>query len=101
LIIWALTFGVTIKYVLVVLFADDAGEGGTFALYSLLARYARIEDREPGKATRNSMDKNSKELDRYPTMAMKGSNNKVRSFFERNRAFKLSVRMAAIFGESP
>lgn len=41
LIIWALTLIVTVKYVAVVLCADDEGEGGTFALYSLLTRYVR------------------------------------------------------------
>lgn len=39
LIIWSLTIVVTIKYVTIVLFADDDGEGGTFALYSLITRY--------------------------------------------------------------
>lgn len=39
LIIWALTIIVTIKYVLIVMHADDEGEGGTFALFSLLSRY--------------------------------------------------------------
>lgn len=32
LIIWTLTLIVTIKYVLIVLSADDEGEGGTFAI---------------------------------------------------------------------
>lgn len=41
LIIWALTIMVTIKYVCIVLNADDEGEGGTFAVYSLLSRYVR------------------------------------------------------------
>lgn len=39
LIIWTLTLMVSIKYVVIVLRADDEGEGGTFALYSLLSRY--------------------------------------------------------------
>lgn len=39
LIIWTLTLMVSIKYVMIVLLADDEGEGGTFALYSLLSRY--------------------------------------------------------------
>lgn len=39
LIIWTLTLMVSIKYVLIVLRADDEGEGGTFAIYSLLSRY--------------------------------------------------------------
>jgi KUP system potassium uptake protein len=41
LIIWSLTLIVTVKYVCIVLFADDEGEGGTFAMYNLLARYVR------------------------------------------------------------
>lgn len=39
LIIWSITLIVTIKYVLIVLYANDEGEGGTFAIYSLLSRY--------------------------------------------------------------
>lgn len=35
LIIWSLTLIVTIKYVLIVLSADDEGEGGTFAICKL------------------------------------------------------------------
>ena len=32
---------VSVKYILIVLRADDEGEGGTFAVYSLLSRYVR------------------------------------------------------------
>ncbi|KAH0545280.1 Potassium transporter 8 [Glutinoglossum americanum] len=39
LIIWTLTLIVTVKYCFIVLLADDEGEGGTFALYTLLTRY--------------------------------------------------------------
>jgi KUP system potassium uptake protein len=39
LIIWALTIMVTIKYIFIVLRADNEGEGGTFSCYSLLTRY--------------------------------------------------------------
>ena len=41
LIIWTLTLMVCVKYILIVLRADDEGEGGTFAVYSLLSRYVR------------------------------------------------------------
>lgn len=41
LIIWTLTLMVSVKYILIVLRADDEGEGGTFAVYSLLSRYVR------------------------------------------------------------
>ena len=32
---------VSVKYITIVLRADDEGEGGTFAVYSLLSRYVR------------------------------------------------------------
>lgn len=37
-IIWTLTLQTTIKYVILVLRADNRGEGGTFALYALVRR---------------------------------------------------------------
>jgi KUP system potassium uptake protein len=37
-IIWTLTLQTTIKYVMLVLQADNRGEGGTFALYALVRR---------------------------------------------------------------
>jgi len=61
-----------------------------FAMYSLLARYAKIEDKEPGKA--------SKGLDRYLTQEIGIVNRSVRSILENKRAIKLSIRMIAIFG---
>jgi len=39
IVIWALTMMVTVKYVLVILHADNEGEGGTFSCYTLLSRY--------------------------------------------------------------
>ncbi|GKT63000.1 LOW QUALITY PROTEIN: potassium uptake protein [Colletotrichum tofieldiae] len=44
LIIWSLTLMVTVKYVFIVLHADNEGEGGTFSCYSLLTRYLPISD---------------------------------------------------------
>ncbi|KAK0624841.1 potassium transporter-domain-containing protein [Bombardia bombarda] len=46
-IIWSLTIVVTLKYVLIILRADNEGEGGTFSCYSLLTRYANITERDP------------------------------------------------------
>jgi len=39
LVIWSITMMVTVKYVFIILHADNAGEGGTFSTYSLLSRY--------------------------------------------------------------
>lgn len=41
IIIWSLFMMVTVKYVFIILHADNAGEGGTFSTYSLLSRYVR------------------------------------------------------------
>ncbi|KAG4205972.1 hypothetical protein ERO13_A04G135000v2 [Gossypium hirsutum] len=41
-VFWTLTLVPLLKYVFIVLKADDNGEGGTFALYSLLCRHARV-----------------------------------------------------------
>ncbi|GKV08556.1 hypothetical protein SLEP1_g20169 [Rubroshorea leprosula] len=41
-VFWTLTLIPLVKYVFIVLRADDNGEGGTFALYSLLCRHARV-----------------------------------------------------------
>ncbi|KAK9221746.1 hypothetical protein WN944_010175 [Citrus x changshan-huyou] len=42
LIFWTLTLIPLLKYIFIVLSADDNGEGGTFALYSLLCRHAKF-----------------------------------------------------------
>ncbi|OWM87755.1 potassium transporter 7 isoform X3 [Punica granatum] len=42
LVIYTLVLIPVVKYVLVVLWANDDGEGGTFALYSLICRHAKV-----------------------------------------------------------
>ncbi|KAL5545219.1 hypothetical protein UlMin_009003 [Ulmus minor] len=41
-IFWTLTIISLLKYAIIVLKADDDGEGGTFALYSILCRHAKV-----------------------------------------------------------
>ncbi|KAM7268987.1 hypothetical protein ACFE04_024484 [Oxalis oulophora] len=41
-VFWTLTLIPLLKYVFIVLKANDNGEGGTFALYTLLCRHARL-----------------------------------------------------------
>ncbi|KAF2286819.1 hypothetical protein GH714_030519 [Hevea brasiliensis] len=43
LIIYSLTFIPLLKYILIVCRANDNGQGGTFALYSLLCRHANVK----------------------------------------------------------
>ncbi|KAH6808463.1 high affinity K+ transporter 5 [Perilla frutescens var. frutescens] len=42
LILYTLTLIPLIKYVFIVLLANDNGDGGTFALYSLICRYVKV-----------------------------------------------------------
>ena len=46
IILWSLTMMVTVKYVLVILHADNEGEGGTFSTYSLISRYVSIQQNQ-------------------------------------------------------
>ncbi|TVU05211.1 hypothetical protein EJB05_48365 [Eragrostis curvula] len=60
LILWTLTLISLVKYVLVVLDADDHGEGGTFALYSLLRQHVNFKGSMPVPVTRLASDINLK-----------------------------------------
>src|SRR5687768_2294000 len=42
LLFWTLTLAITVKYVGLVLLADNGGEGGTFALMGLLRQHAFV-----------------------------------------------------------
>lgn len=76
-ILWSVTIMVTLKYVLIVLRADNQGEGGTFSCYSLLTRYANITDRDPREAR-------LVKIARYETGDLPPSNRTLRSSIERS-----------------
>ncbi|XP_062195178.1 potassium transporter 26-like [Phragmites australis] len=61
LILWTLTLISLVKYVFIVLHADDHGEGGTFALYSLLRQHVYFNGKTmPMPVTRLASDINLK-----------------------------------------
>ncbi|XP_042491356.1 potassium transporter 26-like [Macadamia integrifolia] len=60
LIFWTLTLVALVKYVLIVLRADDYGEGGTFALYSLLNRHVNFRNKISIQNTRLQSDQSLK-----------------------------------------
>ncbi|KAL0261587.1 hypothetical protein SLS55_003017 [Diplodia seriata] len=78
LIIWAITLIVTVKYVLIVLSANDEGEGGTFAIYSLLTRYCHISKQDPKKK----------------------SSYQIRRFLEDSRGMHGLLKALSVFGVS-
>ncbi|RAK96384.1 potassium transporter 5 [Aspergillus ibericus CBS 121593] len=51
IIIWSISLMVTVKYIFIILWADNDGEGGTFSTYSLLSRYMNITHRDPREAS--------------------------------------------------
>ena len=82
---------VSVKYMFIVLSADDDGEGGTFALYSLLARYANISRRDPNTV-------GTVRLDRHLTGDMKPVNNGVRNFIENFRIARIALKILGVLG---
>ncbi|EEU40379.1 uncharacterized protein NECHADRAFT_66551 [Fusarium vanettenii 77-13-4] len=93
IIIWSLTLIVTVKYCFIVLSADDDGQGGTFAVYSLLARYANIVRTDPSGPERIVV-----RLDRETGAELPPAGRIVRDFLERSRTAKAVLKMVGILG---
>ncbi|TGO17368.1 hypothetical protein BTUL_0018g00350 [Botrytis tulipae] len=93
IIIWTLTLMVSVKYVFIVLSADDDGEGGTFALYSLLARYAHIVRLDPNISGMVKME-------RHETNDLKASNKNVRTFIEGSAVARVVLKFLGVLGVS-
>ncbi|KAL8940357.1 MAG: hypothetical protein Q9211_002323 [Gyalolechia sp. 1 TL-2023] len=87
LIIWTITLIVSLKYVVIVLRADDEGEGGTFAIYSLLSRYANIVRRDPRE-------------ERLVAMHLDSKSSKTRTILERSTFIKTMLKVVGVFGVS-
>ncbi|KAI8958455.1 potassium transporter [Daldinia sp. FL1419] len=92
-VLWSLTIMVTLKYVLIVLRADNQGEGGTFSCYSLLTRYANITDRDPREARLVKME-------RHETDDMRPSNRTLRSAIEKNTFLRGLLKTVGVLAVS-
>jgi KUP system potassium uptake protein len=84
---------VTVKYTFIVLSADDNGQGGTFALYSLLARYANIVRNDPAVHQMIRME-------RAKTNEMKPVSKSIRAFIERNHSAQFALKVLGVLGVS-
>ncbi|KAH6609144.1 hypothetical protein Trco_002490 [Trichoderma cornu-damae] len=94
IIIWSLTLIVTVKYCFIVLSADDDGQGGTFALYSLLARYTNIaRNRDPRAAAMIRME-------RYRTNDLTPGGKSLRKFLERSKSSQIILQLVGVLGVS-
>ncbi|RFU26938.1 hypothetical protein B7463_g9406, partial [Scytalidium lignicola] len=93
IIIWTLTLMITIKYMFIILSADDDGEGGTFAVYSLLARYAHIVRRDPNVS-------GTVKMERYLTGDLKPMNKGIRNMIENSAAARVILKILGVLGVS-
>lgn len=93
IIIWSLTIIVTVKYCFIVLSADDDGQGGTFALYSLLARYTNITSRDP-------KEKIGIRVQRFHTRDLKAGGKTLREFLEGSKICQFLLQFIGVLGVS-
>uniref|UniRef100_A0A7N0TH18 Potassium transporter n=1 Tax=Kalanchoe fedtschenkoi TaxID=63787 RepID=A0A7N0TH18_KALFE len=93
-IFWTLTLVALCKYIFIVMSADDNGEGGTFALYSLLCRHARLSI----LPNQLAMDEN---LSAYATTARSEEtrlSSALRSAFEKNPKYRTGLLIFVLIG---
>lgn len=92
-IFWTLTLIPVLKYVVIVLSAEDNGEGGTFALYSLLCRHAKVSllpaqqsiDEDLSTYTLQGRDQHQR-------------NSGLRAFFEQHKQARTGLLVLVLLG---
>ncbi|KAL0922293.1 hypothetical protein M5K25_006266 [Dendrobium thyrsiflorum] len=84
------------KYIFVVLKANDNGEGGTFALYSLICRYAKVS--QLPNQQRADEDISSFRL-KLPTLELERA-LRIKDFLEKNSFFKTILLLLVLMGTS-
>ncbi|KAL2524097.1 Potassium transporter 5 [Abeliophyllum distichum] len=96
LIIYTLILIPMVKYVFIVLWANDNGDGGTFALYSLICRYAKVslipnDQPEDRQLSNYRLDTPSNQLKR---------SQKIKEMLENSKTAKIVLFLVAILGTS-
>lgn len=94
LIFWTLTVMSLVKYVLIVLRADDHGEGGTFALYSLLRQHVNFKGDTPVPVTRLESDVNLS----FHGLKGRGLPSKLHQWLEGSSKMQSAVTYFVLFG---
>ncbi|KAM0044159.1 putative potassium transporter [Helianthus debilis subsp. tardiflorus] len=96
LIFWTLTLIPLLKYVFIVLSADDNGEGGTIALYSLLCRHAKFSLLPNQQAA-------DEELLSYkygPSQPTSQSPSPLKRFLEKHKKLRTALLIVVLLGAS-
>ncbi|PWA50151.1 potassium transporter 1 [Artemisia annua] len=92
-IFWTFTLIALLKYVLIVMSADDNGEGGTFALFSLLCRHAKLSMLPNQQDTDEKLSAYGveKTAETWQSFALK-------SFFEKHTVFRKGLLIFVLLG---
>lgn len=96
LIFWTFTLLALLKYVIIMLSADDNGEGGTFALYSLLCRHAKFSLLPNHQAADEELSKYHKPG--YSSRNMPSS--PLKRFLEKHKKSRTALLLIVLFGAS-
>lgn len=96
LIFWTFTLVPLLKYVIIVLSADDNGEGGPFALYSLLCRHAKLSLLPNQQAA----DEELSTYYRDGFAAQHGSSPWLRRFLEKHKTVKTGLLVVVLCAAS-
>lgn len=95
-VFWTLTLVPLLKYVFIVLKADDNGEGGTFALYSLLCRHARVNSLPNCQSADEDLTEYKKENTGLTPKSSFGSS--LKSTLEKHRVLQRVLLVLALIG---
>lgn len=113
LILWSLTIMVTFKYILIVLRADNEGEGGTFSCYSLLTRYVSLSKtvvlddiplltdiHQANITERDPREQQLVHMERHLTGNLRPSNLGIRNALEKNKFFRGLLKTIGVLAVS-
>ncbi|KAK9678050.1 hypothetical protein RND81_11G184800 [Saponaria officinalis] len=95
LIFWTLTLIPLLKYVFIVLNADDNGEGGTFALYSLLCRHAKFSLLLNQQAADEELS-----TYKYGHSTATITTSPLKRFLEKHKKLRTALLLLVLFGAS-
>ncbi|KAE8667103.1 putative potassium transporter 2 [Hibiscus syriacus] len=96
LVFWTLTLIPLCKYIIFVLGADDNGEGGTFALYSLLCRHAKLGLLSPS----NAPDDDISAYDYGPHRKETVASSILKEFFHKYHSSRIVLLLLVLLGTS-
>lgn len=93
LIFWTITLIPLLKYIFILLSADDNGEGGTFALYSLLCRHAKFSLLPNQQAADEELS-----AYKYGPSSSFAASSPLKRFLEKHKKLRTALLVVVLFG---